>query len=189
MTVHCFSDPDWVLDVLRSAAPTLEELRLAGPREEHLRVVHAMPRLQRMDLDVCDKVLDIQPPELPALPLPSKLKWLRVSGLPRATLVSLLRAHNEALEELWIDIDTPFSWTWPEYSNDLDVLLDQCGLRVRHVVLGRDGDHSKKCCEAQVAAVRGVLPQAIVSCEMCHGVPARDMYPDRLRQVPLLTFM
>ncbi|XP_034240733.1 uncharacterized protein LOC117644978 isoform X2 [Thrips palmi] len=165
--VWCHADPAWALDVLRSAAPTLEELDLNNPREEHLLAAYEMPVLRRMAVLCADGALDAQPPALPALPR-GVLKWLRVLGLPRATLASLLRAHSASLETLWLYVGTPGAGPWPVGCDDLDALLGQCGLRVSRVVLGRwFASHSESACRAQVSAVRRVLPAATVQCDMC----------------------
>ncbi|XP_034243517.1 uncharacterized protein LOC117646580 [Thrips palmi] len=169
-SVGCHRDPAWALDVLRSAAPTLEELSVWYPRQEHLLAAHAMPALRRMDVYCGDGALDAQPPSLPALPR-SALKWLRVAGLPRPALASLLRAHSASLEELWLHVGTPGGGQWPRGCDDLDALLGQCGLRVSRVVLWRGYvTHSPSACTAQVSAVRRVLPAATVQCYECEEV-------------------
>ncbi|XP_034243119.1 uncharacterized protein LOC117646349 [Thrips palmi] len=48
--VRCHRDPAWVLEVLRAAAPRLEEASVRDPRADHLRALHAMPRLGRLEL-------------------------------------------------------------------------------------------------------------------------------------------
>ncbi|XP_034239406.1 uncharacterized protein LOC117644241 [Thrips palmi] len=169
--VSCNADPAWVLDVLRRAAPTLEELHIKNPREQHLLAVHAMRGLRRVALRCHDGALDAQPPALPALPR-GGLKWLRVVGLPRATLVSLLQAHSASLDVLWLHVGTPGGGRWPVGCDDLDALLGQCGLRVSRVVLwrGHFASHFESDCPAQVSAVRRVLPAATVQCEKCDEV-------------------
>ncbi|XP_034233003.1 uncharacterized protein LOC117640561 [Thrips palmi] len=165
--VYCHRDPAWVLDVLRSAAPTLEELDVREARREHLLAAHAMPRLRRMAL-VYDSGQDTQPPVLPALQR-ATLKWLRVWTLPRPTLTSLLRAHSASLEVLWLRVGTSEGGDWPHRGKDLDALL--CGLRVSRVVLWRYGmSHLSAPCQRQLAAVRRLLPAASVRCMDCDNV-------------------
>lgn len=175
--VICSEDPAWALDLLRSAAPTLEELHVVHPREEHLLAVHAMPRLQRLALDCYDDFLDDRPPVLPALPRACSYKWLRVCNAPRPTLESLLQAHSAALDVLWLQAGTPGDGDghFPNYFNDMDALLDHCGVRAARVLLWRSqSKHDLADCAVQVSAVRRVLPAATVQCCSCDEVPFED---------------
>ncbi|KAK3920212.1 3-oxoacyl-[acyl-carrier-protein] synthase 3 [Frankliniella fusca] len=47
--VRCHRDPAGSLELLQRAAPIVERLKLYYPREAHLRAVHAMPRLRRLE--------------------------------------------------------------------------------------------------------------------------------------------
>ena len=116
-----------------------------------------------------------RPVELPALPRPSCLKWLRVVGFSRATTVSLLRAHAASLDELWLEVDSEPGGEWPEGCDDLDALLNQCGLRLTGLVLWRrDVCRRSSSCRAQLEAVRRVLPGCTVQCDKCDDVPRED---------------
>ncbi|XP_026288919.2 uncharacterized protein LOC113213907 [Frankliniella occidentalis] len=173
-SIHCHADPAWSLQLLVFAAPTLERLRVLNPREAHLRAVHAMPRLRRLDMDG-DAALDAQTPELPSLPPGhAGLQWLRVScHLPRATTQSLLRAHSSTLEELELQVGTAGSYGWPRNCSDLHSLLQQSGLRaLRRLVLRRlpGYRHGAADCSEQRAEVRRVLPGAEVLCRTCDKV-------------------
>ncbi|KAK3919286.1 Teneurin-4 [Frankliniella fusca] len=167
-------DPAWSLELLQRAAPTVERLEVVCPREPHLRAVHAMPRLRRLRLD-CDDALDAAPPELGALPPGhSGLRWLHVSGFPRATTESLLQAHGGTLEELVLWSGTPGERGWPWSCSDLHSLLGRCGLRaLRRLLLWRPGStsHTVRACGEQRAAVRAALPGVQVLCGECdHGL-------------------
>ena len=166
--VHCRIDPDWALDVLRSAAPTLEELEMWHASEAHVAAVHGMPRLQRLELNA---LRGQRPVELPALPWPSCLKWLRVQYLPRATTVSLLRAHATSLDVLWLQVYSEPRGKWPYGCADLDALLGQCGLRLTRLVLWRFLEPHGSSCRAQREAARRVLPGCTVQCDNCNRVP------------------
>lgn len=162
--------------MLRDAAATLEELDLWYPRADHLAVVHAMPRLRRLRLCHDDTLAKQYPGVLPALPQPSSLRWLGVNGLPRVTVESLLRAHGAALEELWLLVGTPGRAAWPKECRDLDALLAGCGVRAQRLVLRRYWvSHEAAACRAQLAAVRRVLPAALVQCSMCDKVPLEEV--------------
>ncbi|XP_052124729.1 uncharacterized protein LOC113206702 isoform X8 [Frankliniella occidentalis] len=172
VNVYCNFHPAWSLQLLHRAAPTLERLRVDYPREAHLRAVHAMPRLRRLDV-VGDTDLLAQPPELPALPPGhAGLQWLRMEDLPRATTQSLLRAHGCTLEELELVVGTAGSRVWPKSCGDLHSLLQQSGLRaLRRLVLRRDWyRHEPAACREQRAEVRRVLPGAEVLCSTCDRV-------------------
>lgn len=174
--VYCVHDPAWVLAVLRGAAATVEELSVGGPREAHLVAVHAMPRLRRLRLDCGDGALDARPPVLPALPAGAvgRLQLLRVHGLPRATLASLLQAHSATLDEVWLRVGTPGGGDWPKECGDLHALLGQCGLRDARLVLQRWYRPCPSDCRAQLAAVRRVLPSCTVQCLECDKVAFED---------------
>jgi hypothetical protein len=124
--------------MLRTAAPLLDQLQLVRSRPEHLLALSAMPRLRRLDVDGDPPGI---PAELQLPPLPGEhagLLWLRVSDLPRTTLVSLLRAHRHSLRKLSLHVGTPGSSKWPENCGDLHTLLGQCELReLRWLVLQR----------------------------------------------------
>ncbi|KAK3928889.1 E3 ubiquitin-protein ligase TRIM32 [Frankliniella fusca] len=180
--VWCDSDPAWSLELLQRAAPTVERLEVVGPREPHLRAVHAMPRLRRLQVncDTCDdNALYAAPPELGALPPGhSGLRWLRVWRLPRATTESLLQAHRGTLEELELWVGTPGEKEWPRSCSDLHSLLGRCGLRaLRRLVLLRWGpcSHTDTACREQLAVVRAVLPGVQqVQCDICDPVPDEE---------------
>ncbi|XP_034234001.1 uncharacterized protein LOC117641017 [Thrips palmi] len=145
--VDCKSDPAWCLDFLCSAAPSLEELEVSHPGEDHLSVVHCMPRLRRLHLG-CD--YGPLAALLPALPQPSSLQWLRVFGLPSATTQSLLRAHAASLDVLWLGMGAAPGADWPDGCSDLDALLGPCGLRLSRLVLLRShGPEGEAACRAQ----------------------------------------
>ncbi|XP_034231496.1 uncharacterized protein LOC117639729 [Thrips palmi] len=184
--LDCSRDPAWSLELLRSAAATVEELQVMDPLEEHLAVVHAMPRLRRLKVESLDilRALDVQ---LPALAQPSSLQWLNVHGLSRASTQSLLRAHAASLDELWllvgvgtgvtgVDDDGPFQYRpeWPG-CRDLDAFLEQCGLRLSRLVLNRECPRGCRDCPAQAEAARRVLPGCTVECASCDR---RDWEPE-----------
>ncbi|KAK3928807.1 Roquin-1 [Frankliniella fusca] len=176
--VWCHSDPAWSLELLQRAAPTVERLEMNGPREPHLRAVHAMPRLRRLRVECDEGALDAAPPELGALPPGhSGLRWLRVWRLPRATLQALLQAHGGTLEELELEVGTPGKQEWPRSCSDLHSLLEQCGLRaLRRLVLLRGlYRHIDKGCRGQRAAVRAALPGVQhVLCNVCYDVQPEE---------------
>lgn len=179
---YCYFDPAWTLDLLRAAAPTLQEMSvaLAPSSKEHLRVVHALPKLTRLRVSVHGpkRALDTDLPPLHTLPQ-NRLRWLSASDLPRKTLVSLVRAHSATLEVLQLHVGTAGESGWPLACKDLDVLLRrECGLgnrrdvRYLRVVLRRPGlNHSKKGCSMQLTAVRTALCGATVLCSECTGLP------------------
>ncbi|XP_026279680.2 uncharacterized protein LOC113207363 [Frankliniella occidentalis] len=181
--VRCDRDPAWSLQLLQRAAPSVEQLSVYGPREAHLRAVHAMPRLTRLLLSCHDAALAAQPPELPALPTGhSRLQWLRVWDFPRAgatLLQSLLRAHGHSLEFLQLQVGTAGDKEWPESCGDLHSLLEPCGLRaLRRLVLQRGArrfTHGPAPCGQQRAQVRRVLPGAEVLCIECDDVEWDDL--------------
>lgn len=130
MGVWCPRGP-WTLDLLMSAAPTVEQLSLINPREAHLRAAHhAMPRLKSLYVSCTDAGLS-RCLELPALP-PGRgggLQWLGVDRLPRATLESVLHAHGRTLVVLELFVGTAGPMEWPASCGDLHDLLGRCGLR------------------------------------------------------------
>ncbi|XP_026278079.2 uncharacterized protein LOC113206287 [Frankliniella occidentalis] len=185
--------PTWSLELLKVAAPTLEKLRLDNPREEHLHVVHDMPRLRRLEMRVSRNesgsgTLRSNNLVLPAL-LPGRdgLRWLSVDGLSRVTLQSLLRAHGQSLEELVLWMGTEAAGLgrgWPYHCADLHVFVEQCGLRaLRRLLLWRQllGPrapnlyHDPDECRKQCTEVRRVLPGVQVLCGKCDdaqlGIP------------------
>lgn len=176
-SVYCSPDPAWSLKLLQAAAASVEELDLQFAREDHLLATHAMPRLQRLHLYWDHRCKD-QPAELPALAAPSSLQWLRVDGLSRATLQSLLRAHGASLRRLTLSVGVTYAPSsgqyWPYGCNDLDALLAGCGLaRLERLVLLRHSSHSKSNaarCRTQREAVRRALPAATVQCTECDQV-------------------
>lgn len=169
----CKRQPVFVLDVLRCASPTLSELELVFPREEHIRSAHSIPGLRRLRLFVLgDEVNSLV---LPGLSRPGSLQWLMVygMGLPWPTLVSLLKAHRTTLDVLWLWVGTAprEGEAWPVGVSGLDGVLEQCSLRLSRIVLGRDWFHcTPAACSAQLTAVRRVLPNAIVQCCHCDQV-------------------
>ncbi|XP_026293224.1 uncharacterized protein LOC113217512 [Frankliniella occidentalis] len=173
--LFCHNDPAWSLQLLQRAAPTLERLRVLYPLEPHLRAVHAMPRLRRLDVEG-GAPLFAQPPELPAVGALSSghagLQWLRVQYLPRATTQSLLRAHGSTLEELELLVGTAGRGEWPRICDDLHSLLQQSGLRaLKRLVLRRwSSGHRAAACSEQRAQVLRVLPGADVLCVECDDV-------------------
>lgn len=171
--VWCDPDPAWSLELLRSAAPVLEELGVCNAREAHLRTVHVMPRLRRLYVSVTDGALDAEPPLLPALAQPSTLQWLALNGLPRATAQSLLLAHGAALDVLVLFLGAEPGQDWTRGCSDLDVFLGQCGLRLTQLVLWRWLDnHDLAVCASQLAAARrAVMPSCSVRCSLCQKVP------------------
>ncbi|XP_034242593.1 uncharacterized protein LOC117646049 [Thrips palmi] len=162
---RCDVDPAWTLEVLRRAAPTLEELFVSMPREEHLRTVHAMPRLRRMYLIASSSTRLA----LPALPHGS-LEWLRVSGLPQPALVSLLQAHAASLRVLWLDVSRGAKSGAKPKAKPFKVLF-KCDLRLSRLVLWSSGHHQPSGCPGQLAKARRTLPGALVQCKDCDRVP------------------
>lgn len=162
-SVHCHRDPAWTLELLTCAAPTLEELQVDGMTEEHLRVVHSMPRLRLLDISGV-RAFTGQPPKLPAV-AQSSLWRLRVEKLPRTTLVSMLQAHSRTLAQLWLGVgEAPCS--------GLGDLLRECSLRLSRVVLYRPGvdpDHNVYC-DAELSEVRSIFPAATVQCYTCSDI-------------------
>ncbi|XP_052125442.1 uncharacterized protein LOC113210855 isoform X2 [Frankliniella occidentalis] len=176
VNVWCDKDPARSLRLLQRAAPTVERLRVRFPREDHLSVVHAMPRLRRLYVWGVDAP-DAQPPELPALPAGrAGLQRLRVHYLPRATTQSLLRAHGGTLEELELQVGTAGSGRWPDCCGDLHSLLQQSGLRaLRRLVLMRYCcSHEAAACSEQRARARQVLHGSEVLCDECDTVILED---------------
>lgn len=171
--MFCHENVAWFFELLQWAAPTLEELKVWDPLEQHLAVVHAMPRLRRLEVRFSNQDPFPQPPLLAALPQPS-LKWLRVEYLPRTTTQSLLMAHAPALEVLWLSLGTDLDAEWPVGCGDLDAFLVPCGLRLERLVLIRLYLHDPETCRAQVAAARLVLPGCSVQCDQCDHVPLED---------------
>ncbi|XP_026282673.1 uncharacterized protein LOC113209402 [Frankliniella occidentalis] len=170
--LRCHTDPAWSLRLLQLAAPSLEQLSLHDPGEAHLRAVHAMPRLTRLEVSCEDDALDAQPPVLPELPWEQAgLRWLSVYRLPSVTLQSLLRAHGRSLEELQLDVGTG-AGGWPWHCQGLHSLLEPCELRsLWSLVLKRAHVfHQAPMCYQQLAEVKGVLPRTEVLCEWCDGV-------------------
>ncbi|XP_034240910.1 uncharacterized protein LOC117645102 [Thrips palmi] len=170
--VFCSSDPAWFLELLVSASPSLDELRVWNPGEGHLLAVHGMPRLRRLDLQCTEGDLDEAPPVLPALPHRSSLQWLRVGGLPLATTRSLLLAHGPALEVLWLDMGAVPGGEWPEGCSDLAALLAPCAALARLVF--RRYDHDRGACRDQLTVARAALPACTVQCQQCDRVAYED---------------
>ncbi|XP_034231849.1 uncharacterized protein LOC117639912 isoform X2 [Thrips palmi] len=166
-------DPAWVLDVLRSAAPSLQQLRILNPVRDHLLLVHAMPRLEKLELRCTNRALFTDPPVLPALFEPSTVRWLHVGGLPRATTLSLLRAHHASLKVLWLDVGLEPAAEWPFGCSDLVDFVRQCGLDIRELVIGREWldrygiRHDRTKCRAQLQLLERSLPDCLVSCDDC----------------------
>ncbi|XP_052133225.1 uncharacterized protein LOC113213980 [Frankliniella occidentalis] len=111
--VRCQRDPEWSLQLLQRAAPSLEELSVHHPSEAHLLAVHAMPRLRRLHVTSVPapyrgnpNIPDFAKPPTEEPRPRHALQWLRVWGLPRVTLGTLLRAHRESLEELQLSVGT-----------------------------------------------------------------------------------
>lgn len=168
VSVYCHGDPAWTQQLLQATLGSVEELQLFYASEEHLLSAHAMPRLRRLYLMYC-AIGEF--PELPPLATPSGLQWLRVDGFPRATLLSLLRAHGASLRKLTLSVSEPGVLAWPNSCNDLDTLLAGCGLvRLELLVLRRLNIHTEAGCRFQREAVRRVLPAATVLCKECDVV-------------------
>ncbi|XP_026282670.1 uncharacterized protein LOC113209400 [Frankliniella occidentalis] len=176
LDVSCHKDSAWSLQLLQRVAPSIEELAIVYPREPHLRALHAMPRLRRLQVSGGDAAMRAQPPELPALPPGhAGLQWLRVIQLPRATTQSLLRAHGRSLEELQLLVGTAGRDGrdgWPVCCGDLPSLLQQSGLQaLKRLVLRRFvTGHEPAACSEQRAEVRPVLPGVEVLCGWCDRV-------------------
>ncbi|XP_034233518.1 uncharacterized protein LOC117640742 isoform X2 [Thrips palmi] len=166
--VYCAYDRAWSLDLLRSAAATLEELKACDLLEDHMVVVHCMPRLRRLHLQGYSSA---QPPLLPALPQPSSVQWLLVCCFPRAITQSLLQAHAASLDVVLLAVSASPGLLWSDGCSDLDAVLGPCGLRLSRLVLLRDHDTDRDAfCRDQVAAARRVLPGCTVQCRQCDGV-------------------
>ncbi|XP_034242590.1 uncharacterized protein LOC117646046 isoform X2 [Thrips palmi] len=162
--VWCERDPDWVLAVLRGAAPTLEEISVWNPDDAHLGVVHAMPELRRMWLE-SSEAPNAPPAVLPALQR-GGLKWLRVGALAGPSLVSLLQTHSATLEVLWLQGNR----------EDLPDLLRQSGLRGARIILWDFIHyplrwHSMYRCREWLSPLQRTLPEAVVECQTCGKVP------------------
>ncbi|XP_052120852.1 uncharacterized protein LOC127748951 isoform X2 [Frankliniella occidentalis] len=179
----CRKNMDWTGALLRAVEPTVEELSLHCPSDDHVRAVQAMPLLQRLSIrcDAYSRIILV--PETPRGH--AGLRWLSVWRLPRPTLRSLLSAHARTLETLWLFVGTrgPATARWPFACPDVHVLLDECRLlALRRLVLARNteastphGDHihhSASACAQQRAAVRAVLMQTEVEvlCDVCDHV-------------------
>lgn len=170
--VWCHEDPDWTLRVLRGSSPTVEEVLLVFPRNEHVSALHAMPRLRRLfvyDGQSVDAAFTV-----PALPeTQERLHTLEVHRLPRRPLLALLRAHGPALHTLQLWVGTKGCTQWPYSCNDLHRLLGRsCLPALRKLLLRRwVGHHKRQDCEDQRGALRRALPWAQVHCEWCDNVP------------------
>ncbi|XP_026275509.2 uncharacterized protein LOC113204522 [Frankliniella occidentalis] len=182
LQVRCNTDHTASLTLLQAAAPAVEELMVCNPRSAHLLAVCAMPRLKRLELRSIDGALDTLPPLLP-VDVPAEycgLQWLRVSGLPRITLQSLLQAHGRTLEVLRLRVGTQGDEGWPINCNDLHDLLQQCDLRVmRRLVLvrGLPYCHWRGDCFEQRGLVRRALQgNPEVMCSECDGLEAEDSF-------------
>ncbi|XP_026294145.2 uncharacterized protein LOC113218136 [Frankliniella occidentalis] len=190
--VSCNINPEWNLQLLRLAAPTLEELRVRNPREDHLRAIHAMPRLR--DLHVAyslpwesdDIVLPAIPPENDGL------RFLRAYCFPPDTLQSLLRANRRTLEVLELSIGMLSSMasvggSWLCGRFQLLHLVNECDLEaLTRLVLFRVGmpsSHDRGTCEELRRLVLDLLPRAdaAVLCDECDRLPG-----DRVGQLALM---
>ncbi|XP_026288220.2 uncharacterized protein LOC113213386 isoform X2 [Frankliniella occidentalis] len=177
--VHCCYDPAWSLQLLRSAAPSVEQLSVWYLRQAHMLAVHAMPRLRRLWLSHYMEPRSLELGELPQQGNGEGLEWLKVYGLPRPTTRSVLQAHAHSLQELVLFVGTAGEQQWPRSCSDLHSLLEQCGLRaLRRVVLERGGassrcSHGRAGCDQQRGEVRRVLHGAEVLCSKCHHRRAR----------------
>ncbi|KAK3926187.1 E3 ubiquitin-protein ligase TRIM32 [Frankliniella fusca] len=172
-------DPDWSLQLLQSAAPTVEELHVSHPGAEHLLAVSGALRLRRLQVWCAPDLWGPGAGPLGAPVLPpaaraaSGLRWLTAVGLPRVTLRSLLQAHGHALAVLQLLVGTEGPSAWPMACADLPALLDQCDLRaLGRLVLRRRGCcHERPACLEQLSALRRLLPRgADVLCEACDRV-------------------
>ncbi|XP_052132589.1 uncharacterized protein LOC113217115 [Frankliniella occidentalis] len=172
--VRCHRDPEWSLELLQRAAPSLEQLSVHRPSEAHLLSVHAMPLLRRLHVtggpipDPTDTLLPTLPPGH------AGLQWLSVWGLSRNTLQSLLEAHSGSLEELQLTVGVlrGDNASYPFSDRDLHNLLQLCGLRaMRKIVLKRGSVyHEVDQCVWQKSWVRLRIDGAEVLCDRCDGV-------------------
>lgn len=161
-------DPDWVVELLRSAAQTLETLRLWNPNEAQVVLANAMPRLHHLELSQESDYESVLPPELPAPPRPSSVRFIRIMDLPRTTTQCLLKAHAASLETVELTLGADRTSEWPIGCSDLDELLSPCGLHISELQLERydcGAQHDHSGCSAQKAAVRRVLPECHVYCQ------------------------
>ena len=110
--LSCDGDCDWVVQLLRCAAPRLEELQLLSAPLVVLAELPGLPQLRRLQVDGQDVCED--GPEVPApAPAPEpglrcSLQWLD-AFLSRPTLRSLLAALGSELRELRITVGNAFS--------------------------------------------------------------------------------
>ncbi|XP_026282103.2 uncharacterized protein LOC113209003 isoform X3 [Frankliniella occidentalis] len=166
-------DPDWSLQLLESAAPTVEELHVSHPSEAHLAAVLAMPRLRRLQVWCAPDAFGSRPPALPAAAPGPGLRWLTAVGLPLATLHALLKSHGRALEVLQLLVGTRGPGQWPMACGPSGVhladVLVHADLRAlwRLVLRRKDCCHERAACAEQLGLARFVLPRADVLCETC----------------------
>ncbi|KAK3931720.1 Roquin-1 [Frankliniella fusca] len=114
--------------LLKTAAPSVEELSIDDVRREELLTVHAMPRLRRLEVSGDPGLYQYGGGMGPTLPSLSAgqcgLTWLHVhsGGLSLNTMISLL-AHAHTLETLQLRMGTETSkewlncggWPWSSY--------------------------------------------------------------------------
>lgn len=183
VNVWCHADPLWSLELLQCAAPKLKKLHAIQVTRDHLQVILAMPRLERLTLYDCVLRDSLLLPT-PAGSVSAKLQWLRILGLPRSATRCVLRAYRYSLEKLLLKVGThcgskELPPRWPHRSLQLHALLEECGLEaLKELVLSRAGDgfsHSMEDCREQLNAVRHVLPGVTVRCEECYGVRRQVM--------------
>lgn len=175
-------DPEWVCQILQAAAVTLKELAVYDVNNSLLRAMQGM-RLEKLVIGDTNFAQGGQLKNF-KLHLPSRLIYLRVWGLPRPLTVSMLTAHAERMEELWLQVDChPVSSRYAEHKDtswiskrvDLAGLLGECRLvTLKKLVLWRHGTlvpHLPDPCRAQREAVSFVVPpECSVKCNKCDGV-------------------
>ncbi|KAK3922282.1 Roquin-1 [Frankliniella fusca] len=184
--------------LLKTAAPSVEELSIDSVHHTHLPTVHAMPRLRR--LEVSSGYIPSGGPSLPSLSAGQcSLTWLYVHsrGLPLTTMSSLLQAHAHTLETLQLCMGTETneeniadSRTWPWNSYELVKILRMMrGQRkmtaLRRVLVLRKTPvlsrvafvlrHDKTACAAHLAVVRWHLPGVQVQCDICDDVDPEEL--------------
>ncbi|KAK3928319.1 Roquin-1 [Frankliniella fusca] len=186
--------------LLKTAAPSVEELSIDGVSNTDLVTVHAMPRLRRLEVSGDTSLREHTGGTGHSLPSLSAgrcgLTWLHVhsGGLPLYPMISLLQAHAHTLETLQLRMGTETdkewnhnhrAWPWSSYElvNMLQRVLGHRKMTaLRRVLVLRKTPvsspvafvlrHDKTACAAHLAAVRWHLLGVQVQCDICDGIAA-----------------